>query len=236
MTGVQTCALPIYVKEEKGLFTYPDPTQSKEGEAFLLTFIGQNMDLEPFSGENVNREAFVKAIQPSLDTLIALKPYLYKQGEVYPSSFEVYDALFNSGETMMSMSLDAEYATNKLRAYEYPEAANTFVLPTGTASYTEGAGIAYNSMNKSGAMVVINALLSPEMQTSKFTPKLWGNLSIYTAEITPSEAIDTLKAVKLKSTTVKAVDFIESALPDFNPLLIEIILEEWEKQVLQIEE
>ena len=67
------------VKEEKGLFTYPDPTQSKEGEAFLLTFIGQNMDLEPFSGENVNREAFVKAIQPSLDTLIALKPYLYKQ-------------------------------------------------------------------------------------------------------------------------------------------------------------
>ena len=123
-----------------------------------------------------------------------------------------------------------------MRAYEYPEAANTFVLPTGTASYTEGAGIAYNSMNKSGAMVVINALLSPEMQTSKFTPKLWGNLSIYTAEITPSEAIDTLKAVKLKSTTVKAVDFIESALPDFNPLLIEIILEEWEKQVLQIEE
>ncbi len=229
-------ALLQTIKEEKGLFTYPDPTKTKEGEAFLLTLIGQSIDLEPFIEGNINREAFVDAIQPSLDLLIDLKPYLYAQGTVYPSSFEAYDTLFNEGKTMMSMSLDSEYATNKLREYEYPEGANTFVLPTGTATYTEGAGIAYNSMNKSGAMVVLNALLSPEMQTSKYTPKLWGNLPIYTAEVTPVEAIDALKTLKLKSTTVKAVDFIESALPEFNPSLIKIILEEWEKQVLQIEE
>lgn len=224
------------LKTEKGLFTYPNPLTTKEGEAFLLTLIGQSIDLEPFLSGNVDREAFVKVIQPTLDILNALKPYMYEKGTVYPSSFEAYDTLFNEGKTMMSMSLDFEYATNKLREYEYIEGANTFVLPTGSGTYTESAGIAYNSMNKSGAMVVIHALLSPEMQSSKYTPKLWGNLPIYASQTTPSEAIDVLKVHKLKSTTVKAVDFIESALPEFNPELIQIILEEWEKQVLQVEE
>ena len=127
---------------------------------------------------------------------------------------------------------DSNYATDRLKEYEYPENASTFVLTDGVATFTEGASIAFNSPNKTGAMVALNALLGSEMQASKFNPKSWGSLPIYSLEITPKTTLDTLKSVKLKSTTVKYSDFLESVMTEFSPEMRTIILKQWQAQVL----
>ncbi len=224
--------LTAVIKEFKGQFTYPNPTSSKEGEAFILSIIGQTIDLEPFMSGAIDQNKFISAIQPGIDALIALKPYLKDQGTSYPTTTQELDDLFNNGALMMSFSMDFNYATDKLKEYEYPENASTFVIPEGVATFNEGASIAYNSPNKTGAMVALNALLSPEMQTSKYNPKSWGNLSIYSLDVTPKANIEALKTIKLKSTTVKYNDFLESVMTEFTPEMRSIILKQWQLQVL----
>lgn len=221
------------VSTYKGQFTYPDPRNTLEGEAFVLSVVGQDLDLEPFSQGPIDEAKFISAIQPGLDTLKAIKPNLKDGGTTYPQSTQALDDLFNNGALIMSMSMSYNYATDKLKAYEYPEGASTFVVPSGMATYTEVAGIAFNSSNKSGAMVALNALVSPDMQASKYDPKVWGSLPVYTQDVTPDTAFDTLKKVKVKSTTVNYRDFVECAMPEFSPALRAIVIEQWEKQVLQ---
>ncbi|MDH8677652.1 ABC transporter substrate-binding protein [Fusibacter bizertensis] len=220
------------IKEFKGQFTYPNPMTSIEGEAFVLSVIGQYMDIEPFMSGTIDQTKFLNAIQPGLNQLIALKPDLKDNGSVYPESTQALDDLFNNGALMMSLNMDYNYATDRLKEYEYPENASTFVLTDGVATFTEGASIAFNSPNKTGAMVALNALLGSEMQASKFNPKSWGSLPIYSLEITPKTTLDTLKSVKLKSTTVKYSDFLESVMTEFSPEMRTIILKQWQAQVL----
>jgi putative spermidine/putrescine transport system substrate-binding protein len=217
----------------KGQFTYPDPRKSIEGEAFVLSVVGQDIDLEPFSVGNFDKAKFISAIQPGIDKLKAVKANLKDNGTSYPQSTQALDDQFNNGTLIMSMSMAYNYATDKLKEYEYPEGASTFVVTTGTATYTEVAGIAFNSGNKSGAMVALNALVSPDMQASKYDPKVWGSLPVYTEDVTPDAAFDILKKVKLKSTTVNYKVFTASAMPEFSPALRAIVIEQWEKQVLQ---
>ena len=231
-TPVDYSAFLDILKEYKGQFTYPDPRKSLEGEAFVLSVVGQNLDLEPFLQGEINQSAFIAAILPGINQLKEMEPYLKDQGAKYPASTVEMDDLFINGALMMSMAMNYNYATERLKEYEYPEGAATFVIPSGVATYTEIAGIAFNSANKSGAMVALNALISPAMQASKYDPKAWGSLPVYVADITPDSALDAFKSVKVKSTTVKAKDFIDAAMPEFSPALIKIVIAEWEKQVL----
>lgn len=221
------------LEEYKGQFTYPDPRTSLEGEAFVLSVVGQDLDFEPFLSGNFNQAEFIAAIQPGIDRLKAMKPLMKDQGTQYPSSTKALDDLFINGAVMMSMSMDYNYATSKLKEYEYPEAASTFVVSSGVATFTEVAGIAFNSPNKSGAIVALNELLAPEMQVSKYDPKEWGSLPVYAADITPKATLDKFKEIKLKSTTVKYNAFISAAMPEFTNLMRQVVKEQWEKQVLK---
>ncbi|OJV66016.1 MAG: hypothetical protein BGO41_08780 [Clostridiales bacterium 38-18] len=225
-------ALIETIKSYKGQFTYPNPKSSAEGAAFVAGFVAQNVDLEPYLVGNFDKTKFKQVITPGLNTLKALSTYLYNGGVSYPATVSELDDLFNNGALMMSFSLDYNYATDRLKEYEYPENASTFVIPSGVATYVESASIAYNSPNKSGAIVALNALLSPEMQASKLNPKDWGSLSIYTSDFTPKESLDQLKAIKLKSTTVKYDDFMTAQMPEFTPEMMSVLIEAWQTIVM----
>ena len=220
------------VKENKGTFTYPDPRRTVEGQSFVLSVIGETIDFEAFLLGSFNKDAFIKAIEPGIERLKSIKPYLFDEGTKYPESVAALDDLFNNSALMMSMTLDFNYVTDKLREYEYLESASTFVVPSGVATYDEIAVIAFNSPNKSGAMVALNALLSPEMQSSKYNPRNWGSLTVYDAELVPSSDLEGFKAARLKSTTVSYNDFMKTVMPEFSPEMITIVLERWEQEVL----
>lgn len=225
-------ALIDLIKKNKGKFTYPDPRFSKEGEAFIFSMIGQSIDFEAFLMGNFSSEAFNKALDATMEKLSQMKPYLFDQGLKYPSSTEELDDLFNNGALMMSMTMDYNFVTDKLREYEYLESASTFIIPSGVATYDEIAVIAFNSPNKSGAMVTLNALLSPEMQASKYNPREWGSLTVYDSGVAPSSALEGFKAARLRTTTVSYTAFMNAIMPEFSPEMRSIVLYRWENDVL----
>ena len=225
-------ALIELIKQNKNQFTYPDPRFTKEGEAFVLSIIGDSIDFEAFLMENFDRNAFNEAINAGMNRLVQLKPYLFDAGEKYPQSTQNLDDLFINGALSMSLSMNFNYVTDQLREYEYPESASTFIVPTGVATYDEIATIAFNSPNKSGAMVVLDALLSPEMQASKYNPRAWGSLPVYESATVPDSSLEGLKAARLRSTTVSYSAFMNAAMPEFSPEMISIVIERWEEEVL----
>lgn len=225
-------ALLEIIKIYKGGFTYPDPRTSKEGEAFVLSIVGHYLDFDVFKSGTFEATKFTEAIKPGIDDLIAIKPYLMDGGIVYPKSIEIVDAAFREDKAIMSLSMEFNYVTDRLREYEYPEGASTFIIPSGMATYDEIAAIAFNSPNKSGAMIVLNELLSPEVQALKYNPRSWGSLPPYSKNLVEASTLDAFKTVKLKSTTVKLNDFISASMGEFSPEMIQLILSEWESKVL----
>ncbi|GAU78055.1 ABC transporter substrate-binding protein [Fusibacter sp. 3D3] len=220
------------VKTFQGKFTYPDPRVSPEGEAFVAGYLSRNLDFEKLNEKAYSEAELYELIKPSLEVLSAIKPDLYKGGTDYPKSVNEMDQLFFSEDLIFSMSLDYYHATDMLKAYEYPEAANVFTIMEGTTGPVAHMGILYNSSNKSGAMLVIDAMLSPEMQASKYDTRKWRQLPIYDPSYVSSEALAEIKKIKLKTTALKHDELLLHRVPELSPYYRALIVKLWEAHVL----
>lgn len=221
-----------YVEEYNNAFVYPDPRTSIEGELFVVGVAARKVDIDRLMNVEPSKEAVYAIVGESLEFLNALEPYMYLKGSYYPTTTEEMDELFVEGELVFSMNLNFEYVTNKLKEYEYPEGASTFVIEEGTMGLNEWIGIPFNAPNKSGAMAAVNAILSPEMQGSKYEPRNWGNLPVYDPDYTNTEAYDVIKSVKLKSTSLKQDTLLGSRIPEVPEEIRAIIVELWVDHVL----
>jgi putative spermidine/putrescine transport system substrate-binding protein len=96
----------------------------------------------------------------------------------------------------------------------------------------EWIGIAATATNKSGAMVVINELLSPDIQASRYDVDHGGDLPVYEPGFTPDEAFDPLKSHRLRSTSLKYDDLLSARIGTIPLEVRKIILKMWEEQVL----
>jgi putative spermidine/putrescine transport system substrate-binding protein len=225
-------ALLEYVKEYNNAFVYPDPRTSIVGELFVVGVAARAVDMDQLMTVEPNKEAVYAIIGNGLDFLNELEPYMYLKGAYYPTTAEEMDELFVEGELVFSMNLDFEHVTNKLKDYEYPEGSSSFVIQEGTMGLNEWIGIPYNAPNKSGAMAAVNALLSPEMQGSKYEPRNWGNLPVYDPGYAASEAYDVIRNVKTKSTSLKQDALLGSRIPEVPESVRAIIVELWSEHVL----
>ncbi len=220
------------IKTFQGKFTYPDPRVSPEGEAFVVGYLSRNLDFEKLNEKSYTEAEIYDLIKPSIEALKAIKPDLYKEGKVYPKSIAEMDQLFFNDELIFSMSLDYYHATDMLKAYEYPESASVFTINEGTTGPVSHMGILYNSSNKSGAMLVINAMLSPEMQASKYDTRKWRQLPIYDPSYVPTEALVEIKKVKLKTSSLKYDELLMYRIPELSPYYRNIMIKLWESHVL----
>lgn len=209
----------------KGKGAYADPRSTQEGEAFLLGYISQAMDVTPYLAPGRNLEAFRAEVREAMKPLKAIQPGLLASGSVFPTKIE---DLFVEGQIYTSMSMDAAAVNRKMKAYEYPDTAKSYVLPN-VGTYSSIAVIPHSSNNKSGAMVVISELLSPEMQASKLEI---GDMTIYHAG-TPVEAMEPLQKVKMYRGAVKFSAFLDCIAPDFDFELRKIVVEEWTSVVFR---
>lgn len=221
-----------YIREYNNAFVYPDPRTSLEGELFVVGAAARDVDIDRLMTIDPQKEAVYAVIGEGLEFLNDLEPYMYLKGSYYPATTAEMDDLFVQGELVFSMNIDSEYVTDKLKEYEYPEGASTFVIQEGMMGLNEWIGIPFNAPNKSGAMAVINALLSPEMQGSKYEPRNWGNLPVYDPEYTDSDAYEVIKSVKIKSTSLRQDTLLESRIPEVPDEIRAIIIDLWTDHVL----
>ena len=216
----------------KGQFTYPDPRSSKEGQAFIVSLMLPYLDVEKLNSGEYDKATLEAEVKPVLNQLKQLKSSQYQNGQSFPESIEALDALYRNGDVIFSMSLANNYATDQLRAYEYPEETNVFVIPGGSTGYTDYVGIAKNATNKSAALVVINALLSPDGQAGIYEPKNIGKLPVYDLTQTPADAFSALKSVKLKATTLDYTELLGMRFSEIDPSMRAIMVDLWTTYVL----
>lgn len=217
-------------KENPGKFTYPVP-ESPVGMAFIESVIYGKAGKQALENLPPNKEAVAAAIQPGLEYLKALEPYLLNKGATYPADEAELDRLFTAGTLDMAMSMDHNHATRLLAEDLYNPGAKPFLPESGTVGSTHYLSIPYNAANKSGAMVVINAALDVDMQAAKFRPTDWGDIPVLDPALLPADAAKTLKRSVSKKTSPKLEELDAHRLPQLPPAIEALIAELWHEQI-----
>jgi putative spermidine/putrescine transport system substrate-binding protein len=95
--------------------------------------------------------------------------------------------MFANGELDFTFSNNHHEVDNKIQQGVLPGSARAYVYDAGTIRNSHYLGIPANSVNKAGAMVVINFLISPEAQLKKQDPGVWGDGTVLSVDRLPDE-------------------------------------------------
>jgi predicted acyl esterase len=104
------------------------------------------------------------------------------------------------------------------------------VFENGTIGNTNYMAIAYNSPNKAGAMVAINAILSGEIQLTQYA-QLRELPVVDTAKLS-SEELDAFNAVNLGKGILSQAELLSHRLPEMPAKLVPIIEQIWLSEVV----
>lgn len=224
-----TEALMEFVKKNPGKVTYP-ALPDFTGSAFVRNVIYDICGYEQFLTMEVDKEVVKEAIEPALEFLRQLNPYLWNQGTTFPNSSTTLDNMFADGEVLLNMSYDAYGTAIKIENGTYTETTQTFQFDKGTIGNTNFMAIAVNAPNKAGAMVAINEMISPEVQAERYdVMKVLPVVDYDKLNDTQKEAFD---KVDLGKGTIPQDELLEKRLPEMKAELVPIIEEIWGEEVV----
>lgn len=215
-----------FVKNNPGKFTYPAPPDFT-GSAFVRNIIYDIVGYEKFLKLDADKETVYKEIEPAINYLKKIKPYLWKKGETYPATIAQLDNMFADNEVVMSMSYNPNSASGKVSNGQFPQSTRTFLFENGTIGNTHFLAIPKNSTNKEGALTVINYILSVEAQVSKYNPENWGDLPVIDNNKLNDEEKKLFDNIKLGEASIPQSILLDKRVPEMPADLIPIIEQIW---------
>ena len=221
---VNTEDLKKFVEANPGKFTYPalpDFTAS----AFVRNVIYDIVGYENVANLPEDEKEVKKAIQPAIDYLNEIKPYLWKEGKTYPSTISQLDNMYSDGEVYFTMTYSPNTLLGRIDSGEFNKDTKVLEFDKGNISNTHFLAIPQNSQNQAGAMVLIDFLTSTDAQGAKTDTKNWGDSTVLDMDKVSSED------KKKFSETVK----IEKSVPELKAGLVPIIEKIWTEEVLESE-
>ena len=225
-------ALREWIKNNPGRFTYPQPPDFT-GSAFIRQVFyavtgGPDQYLDGYN------PALFHAKSPRLwDYLNEIKKSLWQNGRSYPHDSAALDTLFSRGEVDMSMSYHPSHAQSKILEGAYPGSVRTFVMEEGSIYNTHFTAIPANAVNKAGAMVLANFLLSPEAQLSKFDPANWGDFPAVDISKLPDNIKEKFTDMDLGPATLTPEALAQAAVPEMPSQYLEALETGWDENVLK---
>jgi putative spermidine/putrescine transport system substrate-binding protein len=218
-----------FVKNNKGKVTYP-ALPDFTGSVFVRNVIYDICGYEQFLDMEADKETVKEAIEPALEYLRQLNPYLWNEGKTFPESSTTVDNMFADGELVMNMTYDAFSTSIKIGDGIYPKTAQSFQFDKGTIGNTNFMAIAANSKNKAGAMVAINEMISPEIQADRYeTMKI---LPVVDYEKLSDEQKEAFDAVELGEGNIAQDELLSKRLPEMPSKLVPVIEEIWLEEVV----
>ena len=218
-----------FCKKYPGKVTYP-ALPDFTGSAFVRNIIYELCGWEQFQDMEADYDTVKAAIEPALDYLRELNPYLWNEGKTFPESSTTVDAMLADGELVMNMSYGPFSVATGIAEGTYTDTTRTFVFDNGTIGNTNYMAIAFNSPNKAGAMVVINAILSAELQLTQY--EQLRELPVVSADKLSAEEQAAFDAVDLGEGVLSQAELLEHRLPEMPASLVPIIEEIWLNEVV----
>lgn len=205
--------LIAWIKANPGRFTYPAPPDFT-GSAFLRhVFIhaagGPDSLLGPF-----DQATFDVTAAKTWAILNEIEPFLWREGQSYPTTITQLNELFANGEVAMTFNYDPAQFGLAVDAGTYPDTTRSFGLTDGTIGNTNYTLIPFNSPNKAAAMVLQNLLLSGEAQLEKAKTEVWGASPAIEISRTTPEVQAGFAAIIGHPSVVPAADLAKAALPE----------------------
>ena len=168
-----------FCKAHPGQVTYPAPGDFV-GTAFISCLIagvvGQASfeKLSMMGKADATEDAVRAVVEPGLEYLRSLNPYLWREGTTFPSDASTVGTMYADGELVVNMGYGAPEALVKQGTL--PDTTRSFVFDTKTVGNSNFMAIASNAPHKAAALVAINEVLSPEMQLDQY--KTLTNISV----------------------------------------------------------
>lgn len=221
--------LMAFAKANPGKVTYP-ALPDFTGSAFVRNLIYELCGWEQFQTMAADYDTVKAAVAPAMDYLRELNPYLWNEGKTFPDSSTTVDAMFADGEVVMNMSYSPFTVATGIANGTYTETTQTFVFDKGTIGNTNYMAIGFNSPNKAGAMVVINAIISGEIQLTQYAQLR--ELPVVSTEKLSADEKAAFDAVDLGKGALSQADLLSHRLPEMPASLVPIIEEIWLNEVV----
>ena len=218
-----------FCKANPGKVTYP-ALPDFTGSAFVRNLIYEICGWEQFQTMEPDYDTVKAAIEPALDYLRELNPYLWNEGKTFPDSSTTVDAMFADGELVMNMSYGPFSVSTGIDQGIYTETTQTFVFDKGTIGNTNYMAIGFNAPNKAGAMVVINAIISGEIQLTQYA-QLRELPVVATEKLSDAEKA-AFDAVDLGKGVLSQAELLARRLPEMPASLVPIIEDIWLSEVV----
>lgn len=215
-----------FAMENPGKVTYPAPPDFT-GSAFVRNIVYDILGQDAFLTLEADKESVRTVIQPALDYLLEMKPYLWKNGESYPATVAQLDNMYADGEVMMTMSYNPNHVAGKINTGEFPASSNAYVFDKGTVGNTHFLAIPQNAPNNAAALVLINSILSPELQASKYDPSNWGDLPVLDNNKLSVDEKALFESVPVGAGVPSQEELLGKRVPEMPVQLIPIIEELW---------
>ena len=218
-----------FAKNNKGKVTYP-ALPDFTGSVFVRNVIYEICGYEQFLDMEADKETVKKAVEPALEYLRKLNPYLWNEGKTFPDSSTTVDNMFADGELVLNMTYDAFGTSVKIADGTYTETTQSFQFDKGTIGNTNFMAIAANSGNKAGAMVAINEMMSPEIQADRYDKmKVLPVVDYNKLSDEQKEAFD---KVDLGKGNISQDELLSKRLPEMPAQLVPVIEEIWLEEVV----
>ncbi|MBQ8953878.1 MAG: ABC transporter substrate-binding protein, partial [Clostridia bacterium] len=108
-----------YAKANPGTFTYPQSADFT-ASAFIRTVLYDLIDREALDALTPDYDAVLSVVQPAMDYLNELEPYLWRGGETYPADSTQLEGLYQDGEVLFAMDYSANKALSMVSARLWP--------------------------------------------------------------------------------------------------------------------
>ena len=224
-----TDELMQFVQANPGKVTYP-ALPDFTGSVFVRNIIYDICGYEQFLDMEPDKETVKAAIEPALEYLRQLNPYLWNEGKTFPESSTTVDNMFADGELVLNVTYEAYSTSVKIENGTYTPTTQTFQFDKGTIGNTNFMAIAANSGNKAGAMVAINEMMTPEVQADRY--KVLKVLPVVDYDKLSDEQKAAFDAVELGAGSIPQEELLSKRLPEMPAELVPIIEEIWLEEVV----
>ena len=219
-----------WIKANPGSFTYSAPPDFNGSVFVRHVFYHAAGGVENLLGD-FDQEKFDKAAAETWRILNEIEPYLWREGNTYPTSINALQQLFANSEVDLYFNYEPAGVGVNIENGTFPPTVKGYGLTDGTIGNTNYTIIPVNSPNKAAALVLQNVLLSGEAQFEKARPDVWGTKPAIEISRTSPEVQEQFASLKPHPAVVPAAELEKNALPELQAAWITAIEKGWIENV-----
>ena len=160
-----------------GRMTHPDPSNFMGATFLKQALVEMATDADALQSP-VTDKAFATQTAPLWEWYDALRPNMWRQGQVFPENESIQQQLLNDAEIDIALSFDPASAAAAIEQGLLPDTARVFVPEGGSIGNISFVAIPFNAAHAAGAQVVANFLLDPETQAHMQDITVLGSFSV----------------------------------------------------------